>query len=354
MIDLYTAVSIITLLVIAITAADILTNRIVPARIKYKSLVVCILIAGATAGEYIGVATNGAAASLIPLHIAAKLVEFCFAPAIGAAVAMTYCVVKKPKIAVAIVAAHALFQCFAATFDGVFSINSHNIYQREELYFIYVAVFVFFTFYAFFHVVKSGKEYQTGIDSVIVLTIIMLITGIGIQFIFSDVRVDYLCIAITNNVLFSRYYKIVLQVDAVTTLLNRRCYESHIGDMETRSVIIFFDINKFKNVNDTYGHFVGDICLKRVADILRTVYGRYGTCYRIGGDEFCVILDSNIDDVEALNTKFNSAVEEMHSDDDRMPNVAWGYAYYDIETTHIQNVIEEADSMLYRNKVNAN
>lgn len=141
---------------------------------------------------------------MIPLHIVAKLVEFCFATAIGVAVAMTYCVVKRPKIAVSIITFHAVFQCCAVVFDGVFSIDSHNIYQREELYIVYVAAFVFSVSYAFVHVVKSGKEYQTGIDSVVVLTIIMMITGIGIQFIFSDVRVDYLCTAITNNVLFSR------------------------------------------------------------------------------------------------------------------------------------------------------
>ena len=64
-----------------------------------------------------------------------------------------------------------------------------------------------------------------------------------------------------NLLLYIRYYKMVLQVDAVTQLLNRRCYDVSITDMSSRAVILYFDIDKFKQINDIYGHSLSDLCL---------------------------------------------------------------------------------------------
>lgn len=178
----------------------------------------------------------------------------------------------------------------------------------------------------------------------------MLTVGIGILFVFPGTRIAYLCIAVGNMLFYIRYYKIMLQVDAVTRLLNRRCYDVNITDMGSRAVILFFDIDKFKQINDTYGHSVGDICLRNVAQELWNVYGKHGLCYRIGGDEFCVILHDGVEKAEELNRDFASAIESVRKKDPRMPGVSTGYAYYDAAVSHVQNVIEEADAMLYRNK----
>ena len=185
---------------------------------------------------------------------------------------------------------------------------------------------------------------------VLVLTLLMLFIGVGIQFIYSDIRIDFLCIAIGNMLLDSRCNKIVLQLDAVTCLLNRRCYDAALGTIGPQAVIIFFDINRFKQVNDTYGHSTGDLCLKNLGKHLRTVYGKFGSCYRVGGDEFCVILDSHIERLDELNGQFMDAVEAMRQENPRMPDVAYGYAYYNSDTGHIQRAIEAADEMMYKNK----
>ena len=178
----------------------------------------------------------------------------------------------------------------------------------------------------------------------------MLMVGIGIQFVYSSIRIDYLCIAVGNMLFYIRYYKIMLQVDAVTRLLNRRCYDVSIADLGSRAVVLFFDVDKFKQVNDTYGHSAGDVCLRTVAQQLRNVYGKYGLCYRIGGDEFCVILQNGIEKAEELNRQFADAIKTVQKEDAKMPGVSMGYAYYDNSVSHIRDVIEEADAMLYRNK----
>ena len=348
--DLYTAVVLISILLLIITMADILTNRLTTQKMKLRSVIASLLIAGSVTGEWIGVLTNGAPASFIGLHRCAKLVEFCLSPAIGAAIAVAYGVVKKPKIVAAAVTAHAVFECAAVYFNWVFRIDAQNIYHREGMYFVYVTAFIISLIFCLICIIRSGTEYQTGIDCVLVLTILMTVIGIGIQFVNSNIRIDFLCIAIGNMLLYSRHYKMVLQVDAVTSLLNRRCYEANIGNLGPHAAVIFFDINKFKQVNDTYGHSVGDICLRNIAQRISAVYKKHGSCYRIGGDEFCVILNSELDLLETMNRQFLASIEELQKEDTRMPNVALGYAYYNAENSHIQNIIEEADAMMYKNK----
>ncbi|MGN0994386.1 MAG: GGDEF domain-containing protein [Butyricicoccus sp.] len=350
MFDLYTAVVLTAISLLLITMTDVLTNHLIAGGMKKSAVAVCLLIAGALLGEYTGVVTNGASASLITLHKIAKLVEFCCAPAISVAVSMAYGVVRRPKAAIAAAVAHAVFECIALPFGWVFRVDAQNIYHRERLYGVYVAVFVLSVIYYSVCVMRTGKKYQTGIDCVQILTLLLVISGIGIQFINSNVRIDFLCIAIGNMLLYSRTFKIVFQLDAVTCLLNRRCFDVAIGKLDSRAAILFFDINHFKQVNDTYGHSAGDLCLKAVAEQLRNVYGKYGTCYRIGGDEFCVILDRKPDDLEELNGQFMAAVEQLREADARMPDLALGYAFFDPGRTHIQKVIEEADAMMYQNK----
>ncbi|MDD6881850.1 MAG: hypothetical protein PUE18_09815, partial [Firmicutes bacterium] len=62
------------------------------------------------------------------------------------------------------------------------------------------------------------------------------------------------------------------------------------------------------------------------------------------------ILKNNIENLETLNEKFTSAINEIKKEDSRMPGVSLGYSCYDAAASDIQNVIQEADAMLYKNK----
>lgn len=314
------------------------------------SIIVCLLIGSASLGECIGLLANGASASLIPLHAFAKLIEFCATPLIGITVAVAYGAVSKPKIAIVIAAAHAIFECIALYFGWIFLIDSENIYHREKLYWIYVLAFAGSLIYGLVCIIRNDKKYHNQTDCALILTFVLLITGISIQFMNSDIRIDFLCVTIANMILYNRYCKVILQVDALTHLLNRRCYETSIGSLNSDALLLYFDVNKFKQVNDTYGHSAGDICLKKIAAQLQNVYGKYGNCYRIGGDEFCVILNKNFDGVEVLNNNFKKAINQEQENDERMPDVAIGFAFFDEKNSHIQTVIEKADAMMYKNK----
>jgi diguanylate cyclase (GGDEF)-like protein len=83
--------------------------------------------------------------------------------------------------------------------------------------------------------------------------------------------------------------------DALTGLLNHRRLladlERVLEPGQPASVVAVFDLNGFKHFNDTFGHPAGDELLARLAGRLARFVAEHGTAYRLGGDEFCVILE---------------------------------------------------------------
>ena len=91
----------------------------------------------------------------------------------------------------------------------------------------------------------------------------------------------------------------------MTQLGNRRLLA---GDLRAKlaastdsepSVLMLFDLDGFKRYNDTFGHMAGDALLARLGTKLATAVEPHGRAYRLGGDEFCVLLDAQGDDLDA-------------------------------------------------------
>lgn len=348
--ELYSVSVLITVLISVTTAVDVTVNRLLTRHTRVRVIAASVLIILAVLGEWVGLITNGGSPDTIWYHRVAKAVEFSCAPAIALLVGFAYGHAQKGKLAMGLVVAHGVFEWIAMFYGWVFVVDAQNLYHRQPLYAVYAAAFILLTIYGSACIIRNDKLYQFKVDSVLIAIFIMLALGIGIQFVFSDIRVDYLCVSICNMLLYIRFYKLLLQVDAVTRLLNRRCYEVSIADLDTTTVILYFDVDDFKQVNDTYGHSVGDLCLQQVALRLRSVYGKDGTCYRIGGDEFCVLLHRNLDQVEEMNRRLEAEIHALRLEDPRIPQVSVGYATFISGHCHIRNTIEAADAMLYRAK----
>src|SRR5439155_16231553 len=90
--------------------------------------------------------------------------------------------------------------------------------------------------------------------------------------------------------------RVQAQTDSLTGLGNRRKLladlraELKLASVESPRVLVIFDLDGFKLYNDTYGHPAGDALLMRLgANLGRAIHG-YGNAYRLGGDEFCVLV----------------------------------------------------------------
>ena len=223
MLDLYMAIVFITGFTLLITAVGVITNRLVSKKNKSEIVLLCLFIGIAIFCEWIGVKTNGADISLIWLHKCVKLVEFCIAPLISVAAAIAYGKVKRPKSVAALLTAHAAFEVLALFNKWVFSVDADNIYHREGLYWIYIVAFVLSVVYCFICIVQGNRKYQARFGSVLILILCFLAAGIGLQMFHSEIRVDFMCVAIGNLMLYNYRGNVIHQIDMTTRLLNRRC-----------------------------------------------------------------------------------------------------------------------------------
>ncbi|MDB5526417.1 MAG: diguanylate cyclase domain protein [Rhizobium sp.] len=80
------------------------------------------------------------------------------------------------------------------------------------------------------------------------------------------------------------------RTDPLTGLMNRRAFVEVISAMDGPYVLALFDIDRFKTINDTYGHSAGDDVLVQLSQMLRTAFGSQNAVARLGGEEFSVIL----------------------------------------------------------------
>jgi diguanylate cyclase (GGDEF)-like protein len=94
--------------------------------------------------------------------------------------------------------------------------------------------------------------------------------------------------------------------DPLTGLANRRQLMDDlqralaVGDQSPDRLLVIYDLDGFKLYNDSFGHPAGDALLTRIAGALAQVVAPYGTCYRFGGDEFCVLADVAAEHQEAF------------------------------------------------------
>ncbi|MEE9311833.1 MAG: GGDEF domain-containing protein, partial [Planctomycetota bacterium] len=122
--------------------------------------------------------------------------------------------------------------------------------------------------------------------------------------------------------------------------------------------IIMMDIDKFKHVNDTYGHLAGDVVLEQVAAILIAEARETDTPYRYGGEELCIICEGTTEhDAAQAAERLRQQIASTEFFDDRgrlLPiSASFGVVEFDPERhAHEKNLKEDVDLALYQGKEN--
>ncbi len=141
--------------------------------------------------------------------------------------------------------------------------------------------------------------------------------------------------------------------DALTGLFNRGAYDLWMESADTEHIaLILIDVDHFKEVNDTYGHAVGDRVLQRVAETLRGRFRSVDILCRIGGDEFAVIMTRVNSSMRALvSDKIAMANDILQHPEDDLPPVSLsvGVAFADRKNPQ-GDIFKDADAALYRVK----
>lgn len=150
----------------------------------------------------------------------------------------------------------------------------------------------------------------------------------------------------------------MLITDGLTSLFNHRFFIESLEKYQDLSVkegkplyLIVFDIDRFKEINDTYGHVTGDKVLVETAKLLKSSVRSSDLAFRQGGDEFAVILyDAKIDIVKKIIERIKTAFAQALVDTKIQITLSGGAARYSGENIHA--FITEADRLLYQAKEN--
>ncbi|MER7050807.1 GGDEF domain-containing protein [Streptomyces sp. NPDC000351] len=122
---------------------------------------------------------------------------------------------------------------------------------------------------------------------------------------------------------------------------------------DPRAVVVLADVDKFKHINDTYGHAAGDVLLKATADRLAHHVGRTGVAGRLGGDEFAAVLIDDhgtaADMLAVLHGVLARPVDGQDPDVHTTVSLGWVRAA-DFPTDDLSTLLRRADEAMYAAK----
>lgn len=301
--------------------------------------------------EWSGVMLDGTAVQFIPLHLVVKAVELSLTPYIGIICGRSLSRERKlERYAMVVASANTVLEVLSIFTGLIYRVDAQNVYHHGPLYGLYTAACVGTIGFFFVRGISTFRRYQHSGGILIWLVTLFLTLGIVVQNIDSALRVTWLSVAMTAIMLYKFYGDIIQQVDGLTELLNRWGYESYLSNFRGKGAIFFFDVDRFKEINDTYGHAMGDQCLQTIAECLRGTFGPYGRCFRIGGDEFCVVMEERLEKVNALLRTLSDDMEKRRAAQPILPNVSVGYVVFDTAQKNISDAAAEADARMYEVK----
>ncbi len=149
--------------------------------------------------------------------------------------------------------------------------------------------------------------------------------------------------------------------DVMTGLYNRTAYAKDIVEHEKlicnapedlNLIYVIFDLNNLKEMNDSHGHGVGDYYIVTTGQIIKKAFEKIGKCYRIGGDEFAVIIkDKTIEDYCDAILLLKKLMKTVNDTNEFEFSLAFGVAVYEAgKFASLKELINKADKNMYDNK----
>ena len=140
--------------------------------------------------------------------------------------------------------------------------------------------------------------------------------------------------------------------DEITGLYNKRFFEFLIDKYENSDYeigILFIDLDNFKEINDKYGHYMGDVILKKVGEIIKNSIRDIDYAFRYGGDEFVILLFTSKDVLKIVSKRIFEKINSIEVNGIKV-SASMGAAHYKTDADSLKEVIKIADEKLYKAK----
>lgn len=206
------------------------------------------------------------------------------------------------------------------------------------------------------YIIRRGDKYIVAVTidkSFYMTNSVVALLVVGIYLILASCCIMYMFSKIMKEIYEKEKLLYISNTDALTGCLNRHAYETDINklDLKKEWIYISLDLNSLKHINDTYGHDVGDEMICAAAACMTASSGEFGKVYRIGGDEFVVIVTQKPDELDAMTKHFDSSVAEWRGKIVDSMTISYGCVRSLEEDWELVHDIEkEADRRMYASK----
>jgi len=257
------------------------------------------------------------------------------------------------------------FLPFNIRLGWLFTINPQNVYHREWGLVVYAAYTYAALIYASIRSLMKAKHSAWVEDRrrCYTMAFFIVLPSLGgiLQAIFYGLSLNWILAAVSVLFVYIDAQNRQISADPLTGLNNRRelskflLKECRETQREGVLALIMIDVDGFKQVNDTFGHFYGDTVLQRVATMLKlSCKNTQAFLGRYGGDEFCIVYPAS--DPQAVDDLIGSIYEnlriwnEVHSDLQPI-QLSLGYSVYQMDQDDCaEALIHRADQQMYLTK----
>lgn len=160
----------------------------------------------------------------------------------------------------------------------------------------------------------------------------------------------------TQNQKYIRNLYKLLNTDQLTGIFNRHSFEEEFNSLDPSKepvTIAAFDVNELKSINDRLGHGAGDALIIAASTCILKTFGKYGKCFRTGGDEFVAIMHGASGRMGEISAEFDKNIKNAVPEGTEGLTISYGYCD-SVESPNLsaKEMLALADKRMYEDKSN--
>lgn len=239
----------------------------------------------------------------------------------------------------------------------IFTISDANVYTRHSGVIFITALNIFMFSGYLLSIQRSNKTINTKLHHVILSLGIFPMIGAVFQAMFYKQTLTWPLVSLVALSCYILVQRDEMKRDELTGLYTRANLEKRISQKIRQKqpfTFIMIDLDRFKQVNDIHGHLVGDAALIKAADLLMKNIKVKDSAFRIGGDEFVLVIESNsVKAAQIIEQRLRAKLDKINllEGNPYELSMSFGHAIYDgASEGSFSTLLERADESMYQNK----
>lgn len=267
---------------------------------------------------------------------------------------------KALKIPVVI---NTIFTLLSYQYHFIFYIDEHNVYHRGDFFVLFSVITYLYIMLGLILIIRKRKMVVDNEFIPLLLFIIFPIVGGTLQTIFYGPLLMWSSTAFSLILIYVLLQQRMVHLDELTGIWSRKSFNYYINcrikDRRKEDIgIIYCDIDRFKSINDKFGHMEGDQALKATTRIIKSVIHKGDIVVRMGGDEFIIICENELsENIEQISYQLEEAFKKYNQNSGKGYKLECSYGagvfhLSEYEEYEIDQFLHHIDSLMYENKRN--